>query len=110
MTMCLRTSTRFPDRLAFFRRVAGYTRVKFVFDFDPRTHDRASSSSDLRESRLRATSSCARSSCRSGSRCRGLAFAALAALEHAGPLARAALHVRGIWFVRRYPGSSQGGT
>ena len=27
-----------------------------------------------------------------------LVRAALTALEHAGPLARAALHVRGIWF------------
>ena len=37
MTLCLRAFYYAADRRAFFRRVAGYTRTKFVFDFDPRT-------------------------------------------------------------------------
>ena len=37
MTLCLRAFYYAADRRAFLRRVAGYTRTKFVFDFDPRT-------------------------------------------------------------------------
>ena len=50
MTLCLRAFYYAADRRAFFRRVAGYTRTKFVFDFDPRTYDRAELLSDLRAS------------------------------------------------------------
>ena len=38
-TICLRSFYYPPDRQAFFRRVRGYTRKKFVFDFRPRVHD-----------------------------------------------------------------------
>ena len=46
-TVCLRSFYYPDDRRAFFRRVAGYTRLKFVFDFRPRVHDAASVVADL---------------------------------------------------------------
>jgi SAM-dependent methyltransferase len=46
-TICLRSFYYPADRQAFFRRVAGYTRKKFVFDFRPRVHDAASVVADL---------------------------------------------------------------
>lgn len=48
MTLCLRAAYYAADRVAFFRRVAGYTLVKFVFDFRPVVHDTASVLADLR--------------------------------------------------------------
>src|SRR6202521_104267 len=47
-TICLRSFYYPDDRQAFFRRVAGYTRVKFVFDFRPRVYSPASVVADLR--------------------------------------------------------------
>jgi SAM-dependent methyltransferase len=47
-TICLRSFYYPADRQAFFRRVAGYTRVKFVFDFRPRDHPPDSVVADLR--------------------------------------------------------------
>ena len=35
LTICLRSFYLAEDRVAFFRRVRGYTRKKFVFDFRP---------------------------------------------------------------------------
>jgi len=109
LTLCLRAFYYPPDRRAFFRRVAGYTRTRFVFDFDPRVYDRAELEADLAASgfdriwlqpfflpqRVAVP---------------GPLRAALKALEHAGPLARAALHVRGIWFCAASPGASTGGS
>ena len=46
--ICLRSFYYPPDRRAFFRRVRGYTRIKFVFDFRARVHDPASVVADLR--------------------------------------------------------------
>ena len=37
-----------PDREAFLRRVRGYTKSKFVFDFDPRSRDADALMRDLR--------------------------------------------------------------
>jgi SAM-dependent methyltransferase len=37
-----------PDRVAFFERVRAFTRVKLMFDFDPRTTDAAGVMRDLR--------------------------------------------------------------
>jgi SAM-dependent methyltransferase len=48
LTICLRSFYYPDDRQAFFRRVAGYTRVKFVFDFRPRVHPVASVVAELR--------------------------------------------------------------
>jgi SAM-dependent methyltransferase len=47
-TMCLRAFYYPRDRRAFFRRVASYTRGKFVFDFRPAVHDPTSVTDDLR--------------------------------------------------------------
>jgi hypothetical protein len=102
MTLCLRAFYYALDRREFFRRVAGFTRTKFVFDFDPRTYDRAEIERDLRASGF------------AGLTLRpfflpqqvavpGVARAALRGLEHTGPLARAAMRVRGIWFVAASP-------
>jgi SAM-dependent methyltransferase len=97
LTLCLRAFYYPDDRRAFFRHIAGYTRTKFVFDFDPRVYDRAELERDLRASgfdrvELRPFFLPQRVAVPAPLR------AALTALEHAGPLARAALHVRGIWF------------
>ena len=109
LTLCLRAFYYPPDRRAFFRRVAGYTRTKFVFDFDPRVYDRAELEADLAASGfegiwLRPFFLPQRVAVPAPFR------AMLAALEHAGPLARAALHVRGIWFcaASATPGASTG--
>jgi SAM-dependent methyltransferase len=97
LTICLRAFYYPDDRQAFFRRIAGYTRTKFVFDFDPRVYDRGELERDLRAGGFAAIDLqpfflpqrvAVPAPLRS----------ALAALEHAGPLARAALRVRGIWF------------
>jgi SAM-dependent methyltransferase len=108
MTLCLRAFYYAADRRAFFRRVAGYTRTKFVLDFDPRTYDRAELLRDLRASgfdelTLRPFF------LPQQVKVPGVARAALRGLEHSGPLARAALHVRGIWFVAATP-TGRGGT
>jgi SAM-dependent methyltransferase len=47
-TICLRSFYYPADRVAFFRKVAGYTRVKFVFDFRPRDHPTDTVLADLR--------------------------------------------------------------
>jgi cyclopropane fatty-acyl-phospholipid synthase-like methyltransferase len=46
-TICLRSFYYPPDRRAFFARVRGYTRKKFVFDFRQTVHDRESITADL---------------------------------------------------------------
>jgi SAM-dependent methyltransferase len=47
MTLCLRSFHYPSDRRAFFERVAGYTRRKFVFDLRPRADDLAAILDDL---------------------------------------------------------------
>jgi SAM-dependent methyltransferase len=109
MTLCLRAFYYAADRRAFFRRVAGFTRTKFVFDFDPRTYDRGELERDLRASGF-AELTLRPFFLPQQVAVPGFAFAALRGLEHTGPLARAALRVRGIWFVAATPAASQGGT
>lgn len=102
MTLCLRAFYYPADRQAFLRRVAGYTRTKLVFDFNPRAQSRAEIEFDLRAAgfgnlelrpfflpQLHGVA--------------GPVRAALTALEHGGPFARAALRVRGIWFCAAWP-------
>jgi hypothetical protein len=93
MTICLRAFYYPEDRRAFFARVAGYTRVKFVFDFDPRVYDR-------RELRAAGFTAISLRPFFLPQRVAPPAAvrAALLALEHTGPVARLALRVRGIWF------------
>jgi SAM-dependent methyltransferase len=97
LTICLRAFYYPADRQAFFRRIAGYTRTKLVFDFNPRAHDRVGLERVLRAAGFTAIELQPfflpqRVAVPAPVR------AALSALEHTGPLARAALHVRGIWF------------
>jgi len=47
-TICLRSFYYPADRVAFFSRVAGYTKRAFVFDFRPRDHPVAEVVADLR--------------------------------------------------------------
>ena len=49
LTICLRSFYLAEDRVAFFRRVRGYTRKKFVFDFRPMVFPVDGVLSDLRE-------------------------------------------------------------
>jgi SAM-dependent methyltransferase len=97
MTLCMRAFYYPSDQIAFYRLVRGYTRTKLVFDFEPRVFDRHAIETDLR-----------------GAGFEHIVFrpfflpqrvappaplrSALYALEHGGPLARAALRVRGVWF------------
>ena len=48
VTICLRSFYYPEDRVAFFRKVAGYTRRKFVFDFRARAHAPEPIVADLR--------------------------------------------------------------
>jgi SAM-dependent methyltransferase len=87
-TICLRSFYYPPDRRAFFRKVAGYTRRKFVFDFRPKVHDPAPIVSDLEAAgfanvELRAFF------LPQLRRLPGVVVPAVYALEHTGPLALA---------------------
>jgi SAM-dependent methyltransferase len=102
MTICLRTIYSLDDPRPVFERIAGYTRVKFVFDFDPRARDRERLVRDLRacgfgDVVLRPFLLPQRVALPAPLR------AALFGLERSGPLARAALRVRGIWFCAATP-------
>jgi SAM-dependent methyltransferase len=105
LTLCLRTFYQPVDRRAFFRRVAGYTKVKFVFDFEPRVFDRAQIEEDLLASgfgRVWMRPFFLPQRVAVPAPVRG----ALMALERAGPLARTALRVRGVWFCAAEPSTS----
>jgi SAM-dependent methyltransferase len=102
LTLCLRAFYYPDDRAAFFRRIAGYTRVKFVFDFEPRVYDRDRLVGEL------LANGFARVELRPFFLPQRVTLPAplrsgLLALEHAGPLARAALRLRGIWFCAAIP-------
>jgi SAM-dependent methyltransferase len=97
-TTCFRAIYYARDRRAFFRRVAGYTEKKLVFDLNPRQYDVDDVRADLAAAgfdrvvlrpffvpQTRALP--------------GPAAALLRAAEHAGPLARAALRVRFTYLV-----------
>jgi SAM-dependent methyltransferase len=96
LTLCFRAVVYAGERQAFFERVAGYTRTKFVFDFNPRTQRRSEIEADLAGAGFTAT-----------------VFqpfllpqlvappaplrASLLGLEQVPALAALALRVRGIW-------------
>jgi SAM-dependent methyltransferase len=107
LTLFLRTLYRFDDRTAVFRWAAGFTRVKLVFDFDPRVQSRQEILAELRAAGF------ARAELTPFLLPQRVAVPrairpALYALERTGPIARAALHVRGIWFCAAYPGLGSG--
>ncbi len=86
------------DRLAFFRRAAGYTERKLVFDLNPRQYRLEDVTGDLRAAGFR------RVALRPFFMPQTVALprpvsATLVAAEHAGPLARLALRVRFTYLV-----------
>ena len=92
-TTCFRAVYYARDRAAFFRRVAGYTERKLVFDLNPRQYEVGDVASDLRAAgfdrlELRPFFAPQRVSLPR------LGAAALKALERSGPLARLLLAVR----------------
>jgi hypothetical protein len=86
------------DRRAFFRHVAGYTRKKLVFDLNPRQYEPGDVLADLEAAGL------ARVELRpflvpQTVRLPRPLVSFAEALEHAGPLARAALRFRFTYLV-----------
>jgi len=102
MTICLRAYFYAADTNAFFRRVAAFTRTKFVFDIEPRAYDLDEVIGGLRASGFGAVT-LRPFFLPQRMRVPAPARVALTALERAGPVARAALRVRGIIFVAAVP-------
>ncbi len=102
-TTCFRAIYYADDRAAFFRRVAGYTERKFVFDLNPRRYRVDDVRADLRaagfdEFELRPFFSPQRIAIP-----RPLS-SALQALERSGPLARLLLSVRFSYLCAAFRG------
>ena len=89
LTICLRSFYLAEDRVAFFRRVAGYTRKKFVFDFRPKALPGRRSAERAPRRRLLAHRAPAVLPA-AAEALPGAALPLLSALEHTGPLARSA--------------------
>jgi SAM-dependent methyltransferase len=92
-TTCFRAIYYARDRGAFFRRVAGYTERKLVFDLNPRQYRVADVRADLDAAGWSRLELHPFFSSQTRSLPRPLA-AALRALERSGPLARLVLRVR----------------
>jgi SAM-dependent methyltransferase len=102
-TTCFRAIYYARDRTAFFRRVAGYTETKFVFDLNPRQYKPAEVQRELRVAgfdrlELRPFFSPQRVSLPAP------ALAVLRALERGGPIARLLLAVRFSYVCAAYRG------
>jgi len=102
-TTCFRAIYYANDRPSFFRRVAGYTERKFVFDLNPRQYRVDDVRADLRAAgfdrfELRPFFSPQRFALR-----RPLATA-LEALERSGPLARLLLAARFSYLCAAFRG------
>ena len=102
-TTCFRAIYYADDRAAFFRRVAGYTERKFVFDLNPRQYSVAEVRADLQaagfdELALRPFFSPQRHSLPKP------ALSALRALEQTGPVARAVLALRFSYLCAAFRG------
>lgn len=105
-TTCFRAIYYTRDRAAFFRRVAGYTERKLVFDLNPRQYRVADVADDLRAAgfgqlELRAFFAPQRVSLPRP------AAGALHALERSGPLARLLLTVRFSYLCAAFRGSEK---
>jgi SAM-dependent methyltransferase len=102
-TTCFRAIYYADDRAAFFRRVAGYTERKFVFDLNPRQYRVADVRADLQaagfdELALRPFFSPQHHSLPKP------ALSALRALEQTGPFARAMLALRFSYLCAAFRG------
>ena len=94
------------DRVAFLRRVAGYTTKKVVFDFNPRVHDAAGVERDLRLAGLLLV---ARRGYLVPQSFRLPAFVAggLRRLERSDRVSRLVLRVRGQWLYAAVAGGTR---
>jgi len=97
-TTCFRAIYYARDRRAFFRRVAGYTEKKLIFDLNPRQYDVEDVRADL------AAAGFARVTLRpffvpQTRALPGPVAALMRAAEVSGPLARTALKLRFTYFV-----------
>jgi len=102
-TTCFRAIYYANDRVAFFRRVAGYTERKFVFDLNPRQYRVEEVCGDLRAAGFDRLELRAFFSPQHVSLPRPLA-SALYALERSGPLARLLLAVRFSYLCAAFRG------
>jgi SAM-dependent methyltransferase len=106
-TTCFRAIYYARDRRVFFRRAAGYTEKKLVFDLNPRQYDVDEVRADL------AAAGFERVALRpffvpQTRALPGLVAAALRAAEQSGPLARAALRFRFTYLVAATPAGAGG--
>jgi Methyltransferase domain len=102
-TTCFRAIYYADDRAAFFRRVAGYTERKFVFDLNPRQYRVEDISADLRAAGFERLELRPFFSPQHFSLPRPVA-SALCALERSGPLARLLLAVRFSYLCAAFRG------
>jgi SAM-dependent methyltransferase len=102
-TTCFRAIYYADDRVAFFRRVAGYTEQKFVFDLNPRQYRVEEVRADLRAARFDRLVLHPFFSPQRVSLPKPLA-GALHALERSGPLARLLLAVRFSYLCAAFRG------
>jgi SAM-dependent methyltransferase len=97
-TTCFRAIYYAADRRAFFRRIAGYTNKKLVFDLNPRQYDVDDVRADLAAAGFDRVALHPFFIPQTRALPAPLA-AILRAAEHVGPLARAALRVRFTYLV-----------
>jgi Methyltransferase domain len=103
VTTCFRAIYYAQDRAAFFRRVAGYTERKFVFDLNPRQYRVDDVSADLRAAGFDQLELRPFFSPQHFSLPRPMA-SALYALERSGPVARLLLIVRFSYLCAAFRG------
>lgn len=103
VTTCFRAIYYADDRVAFFRRVAGYTERKFVFDLNPRQYRVEEVFADLRTAGFDQLELRPFFSPQKISLPRPLA-SALYALERSGPLARLLLTMRFSYLCAAFRG------
>jgi SAM-dependent methyltransferase len=106
VTTCFRAIYYARDRAAFFRRVAGYTERKLVFDLNPRQYRVADVANDLRAAgfnRLQLRPFFAPQRISLPRPVTGL----LQTLERSGPVARAVLAVRFSYLCAAFRGSEK---
>ncbi|MGZ4392141.1 MAG: hypothetical protein ACXVRK_08500, partial [Gaiellaceae bacterium] len=103
VTTCFRALYYADDRVAFFRRVAGYTERKFVFDLNPRQYGVEDVCADLRAAGFDRLELRPFFSPQHVSLPRPVA-SVLYAFERSGPLARLLLAVRFSYLCAAFRG------
>ncbi|MBA3734285.1 MAG: class I SAM-dependent methyltransferase [Actinobacteria bacterium] len=105
-TTCFRAIYYAGDRAAFFRRVAGYTERKFVFDLNPRQYRLTDVRADLRDAGFDELALQPFFSPQHHSLPRPV-LSALRALEQTGPIARAMLALRFSYLCAAFRGGKK---